>query len=185
VRGIVGVTGTPGTGKKSVAPLVARGLGIPVVALNSLVGGKEEVDPIELHKALLRDKTGRSIVFGHLFPHALRKREVSFVAVLRCEPSILRDRLVRRRYPLLQLTANVEAELIGLVLDECLRAFGADLVHEYDTSSSAPSTIASAICCDVEAAGEGRGTRKKRAAWIDWTVRYDTSGKLRSLFDGT
>jgi adenylate kinase len=188
VRGIVGICGTPGTGKKTVAPMVATLLGLaPATSLNSLAPrGVVEVDPRVLRRELLKLSPPARVIFGHLLPHVLRKSEAGFVAVLRCEPLILRDRLAERGYPAAKVIENVEAELIGVVLDECVRRFGGDLVREYETTSASPKEVAKAIARDAKAAmaRSGRAARRKAPAWIDWTLDYGSSSKLRSLFDG-
>jgi adenylate kinase len=183
VRGIVGICGTPGTGKKTVAPIVASLLGLPApVSLNSLVRkGEDEVDPRALRRSLLKLKPGRAVVFGHLLPHVLNRPEVAAVALLRCDPSVLRERLVERQYPAAKVAQNVEAELIGVVLDECVRRFGDDRVREYDTTSASPEKVAAAI---ARYARKGASPSGKRKAWIDWTLDYGSSIKLRSLLGG-
>jgi adenylate kinase len=138
-----------------------------------------EVDPRELRKALLGKTHPGAIVYGHLLPHVLRKGEVSFVAVLRCEPKALRQRLAKRAYPRAKITENVEAELIGVVLDECVRRFGSEAVHEYDTTSVSPARVAASIAIDLESKA------RARTGWIDWTLGYDSSSRLRSLLEGT
>jgi len=182
MRRMVGISGTPGTGKKTVAPLVAKmmGLGAPI-AINSLAKARGDVDTTMLRRRLLELDPPREVVFGHLLPHVLRKPEVAFVAVLRCEPAVLRRRLSDRGYPAAKVVENVEAELIGVVLDECVRRFGSDLVHEYDTTSAPPEKVARALARDAEAkAGQPAAAR----AWIDWTLDYDSSTKLTSLLAG-
>jgi len=186
---MVGVCGTPGTGKKTVSPIVARLMGLPPpIPINSLAPkGEVEVDTTFLRRKLLDLDPPRTVLFGHLLPHVLKKSEAGFVAVLRCEPSVLRERLVERGYPNAKVTENVEAELIGVVLDECVRRFGGALVREYDTTSASPKTVASAIARDAEAAkapGRRAGAGAPRA-WIDWTLDYDSSTRLRSLFAGS
>ncbi len=180
MRGIVGISGTPGTGKKTVAPKVAELLDLPPpVSINSLAPkGTSDVDPAKLRSRLLRMRPARVVVFGHLLPHVLRKPEVALVAVLRCEPSVLRARLERRGYPSGKVTQNVEAELIGVVLDECVFRFGRDLVREYDTTTAPPEKVAKAIAKDAKKPG------RPPRSWIDWTLGYDSSSKLRSLLTG-
>jgi len=188
VRGIVGVCGTPGTGKKTVSPIVARLMGLPPpIFINSLARkGEVEVDAALLRRRLLALDPPPSIVSGHLLPHVLRKPEAGFVAVLRCEPSVLRARLLERGYPREKVTANVEAELIGVVLDECVGRFGDGLVREYDSTSSPPRAIAGEIARDARMARPNRRrvAPKAKPAWIDWTLDYDSSNKLRSLLAG-
>ena len=185
VRDIIGICGTPGTGKKTVAPLVASLAHLPPpLAVNSFAEGEGEVDPALLRRRLLKEDPEGAVLFGHLLPSVLEKREASLVAVLRCEPSVLKARLLERGYPRDKVRENVEAELIGVLLDECLRRFGAAPVREYDTTSSSPSKVALAIAKDAAAAREGRPARPRRGArWIDWTLGYDSSTKLRSLLD--
>jgi adenylate kinase len=188
VRGIIGIAGTPGTGKKTVAPIVASMIGLPApLPLASLARwGEVEVDPKALRRRLLGLNPGRAVVFGHLLPHVLNKPEVGMVAVLRCEPSVLRTRLAGRGYPPAKVVENVEAELIGVVLDECVTKFGSGLVREYDSTSAPPRELARAIARDARAALTKAPKPATRAArgWIDWTLDYDSSSKLRSLLAG-
>jgi adenylate kinase len=185
VRGIVGICGTPGTGKKTVAPKVAELLGFPgALSINSLAPkGALDVDVKQLRAELLKSRMPRFVLFGHLLPDVLRKEEAAFIAVLRCDPSVLRNRLGDRRYPRDKVTTNVEAELIGLLLYECVLQFGSELVREYDTTSAPPDEVAKAIAMDAGAALKGRPEAAKRRppAWKDWTLDYGSSSKLRSL----
>jgi broad-specificity NMP kinase len=185
VRGIVAICGTPGTGKKTVAPIVATLLGFPAAtSLNSLAPkAASEVDTRQLREALLKTKPSRIVLFGHLLPDVVKKQEAAIVAVLRCEPSALRKRLKERGYPAAKVMANVEAELIGVLLYECVVLYGSQLVSEYDTTSSSPEDVAKAIASDAKAALGGRvkAAPRRPTAWIDWTLDYGSSSKLRSL----
>jgi adenylate kinase len=179
----VGVTGTPCTGKKSVARLLASELGLKLLELNVLApprsvpdGSGELVVDV---KALGRDIRGRrlsgAVVSGHLLADVLRASEVEFVAVLRCDPAVLKRRLASRGYDREKVLENVEAELIGVVLDAAVRRFGPSKVHEYDTSRAKPASVARRIELDL------RTGLPQRAPWKDWTLGYDSSTKLRSL----
>lgn len=188
MRDIVGICGTPGTGKKTVAPKVSELLGLAgAISINSLAPqGSSEVDPKQLRKALLKSKPAHVVLYGHLLPYLLKKEEAGFVAVLRCDPAVLRKRLVARRYPSSKVTENVEAELIGVLLYDCVKEYGDDLVREYDTTAATPEDVANAIARDARdsLAGKARRSRKAKAHWIDWTLNYGSSSKLRSLFPG-
>lgn len=158
------------------------------MAINSLARkGEVDVDPKLLRTRLLKTNPRRAVLFGHLLPHVLNRSEAALVVVLRCEPSVLRKRLAARGYPSAKATENVEAELIGVLLDECVSKFGSDLVREYDTTSASPKEVAGAIARDAEAAMAKVAKGRKRAppAWIDWTLDYDSPTKLRSLLTGS
>ncbi len=179
----LGVTGTPGTGKKSVARLLAPKLHRELLELNSLAEPHSVPDgsgglAVDV-KALGRDVRGRhlagAIVSGHLLAEVLRAGDVEFVAVLRCDPAVLKRRLAARGYSHQKVIENVEAELIGVVLDAAVRRFGPPKVHEYDTSRSKPASVVRKIVLDLLSG------LPQNAPWRDWTLSYDSSTKLRSL----
>jgi adenylate kinase len=179
----VGITGTPGTGKKTIAPLLAALLGIPPLSLNELsatsgVGVQTmdgvEVDTEALRRALLSAPGGRSLVYGHLLPDVLRRDEAEAVFVLRCNPTELRRRLVERGYGGRRLLDNLESELIGVTLDAAIDSFGEELVLEYDTTRASPDAAAKALSRKL---GQRPASRRR----IDWTRDYTSAEKLRSL----
>ena len=70
--------------------------------------GAREIDIHALSSALGAIK-GPLIIDGHL-SHLLN---VDAIAILRCEPSVLRTRLEQRSYPTWKVESNIEWELIG------------------------------------------------------------------------
>lgn len=179
---IIGVTGTPGTGKKSVAPLLAKLLGVQCLSINEVArshgllkkhGGEWEVD-VEALGHEFHGASGPAVLYGHLLPHSIDGRFVSHAVVLRCEPSALKHRLTVRGYPHRKLIDNVESELIGLVSSETFETYGETKTFEVDTTNAAPSEVANAVREVIEGHSEP-GPR------LDWTVAYDTGAKLRSL----
>ena len=182
----VGITGTPGTGKKSIAPLLARLLGFPSVGLNDVafaVGlserkGHEEVavDTAALRRALLAKRQTRSLVYGHLLPDVLHAGEVDRVLVLRCDPRELKRRLVRRGYSASKLRENLEAELIGVSAYECAAVYGRAAVMQFDTTHTTPETASRALARLLT------DERSQRSMDIDWLPSYASAAKLTSLF---
>ena len=181
----VGLTGTPGTGKKSLAPFVAAALGLQSFGLNDLAvayglaaRGTDgaEVNAQLLGKAILRHVKGPALLYGHLLPYAFAAGTFQSIVVLRCEPKVLKRRLIGRGYAPEKVVLNLEAELIGAVASDTIASFGEKVVAEFDTSKgelrAAGNTISSLI---TEELG-GRGKRR-----YDWTRGYDSARKLRSL----
>jgi len=178
---IFGITGTPGTGKKSVAPMVAEMLKVPCLGLNDLarslglVRGKSgDVDVGKLRSTLRRSLPKDAVVYGHLLPYALDPRAVGKVVVLRCEPETLKERLRARGYEPRKIVADVEAELIGVVSSDAFDAFGKEKTREVDTSHTTPGEAAASVLHIVEDA-------PRPAPRIDWTLGYDSPTKLRLL----
>ncbi|MDG6920499.1 MAG: AAA family ATPase [Nitrososphaerota archaeon] len=181
LKGIFGITGTPGTGKKSVAPLVAGVLGVRCFSVNELATARRRADADEgvydVDTERLRGEIPSlvpraSVLYGHLLPAVLDPAIAERVVVLRCEPKVLRERLRSRGYPEAKVRANLEAELIGVVAAEAHEAFGV-AACELDTTSTSPQEAA-AMAAGLQ--GGAAGGRR-----IDWTLGYDSAPKLRSL----
>ena len=179
----LGVTGTPGTGKKSVSSILAsllekellqiNALAIPYSVLNK--EGELVVNVKTLGSELRRRGLSGTVISGHLLADVLDRAELDFVAVLRCDPIVLKRRLTSRGYSHEKVIENIEAELIGVVLDTAVRKFGASKVHEYDTSRAKPASIANKIAHDH------REGLSQAEPWRDWILDYDSSTRLRSL----
>ena len=159
---VLALTGTPGTGKTTLAKALAKS-GWSVLHLNNLLPKTEkaqvdeqtvEVEPAQLARlaeaalAEQRDRTTRqpegetghgaapTVIEGHL-AHELGLAE--HILVLRCHPQTLAERLVARGYNQAKVAANCEAEDLDLILVEALEAAKADTIGkakvvELDTS---------------------------------------------------
>ena len=174
----LGLTGTPGTGKKSIAPLVASRLRLRACSLNALAESAQaisgdDVDVRALRRKLNFPKRARCLPYGHLLPYVLERDETEMVVVLRCDPVVLARRLRERGYPEAKVIENVEAEFIGVVSADSLAAFGRDKVAEYDTTRDSPVDAAAAV------SGIFRGSVSTMP--VDWVPHYDAPAKLRGL----
>ncbi len=170
VSEVVAITGTPGTGKTTVAKILRR-RGYSVLSVNELaerldcIIGEEEgckiVDVDELAKKIA-DVLPEGLVFleGHL-SHLLNP---DITVVLRCNPVELKRRLEGKGWSEEKVLENVEAEIVDVILIEALER--CKEVYEIDTTERSPEDVANVI--EMIAKGDEEVKRKFKPGKIDW-----------------
>ena len=144
----VALTGTPGTGKTSVAK-VLRERGHDVLDMTQFIkdnGLREEYDAerdtysvdVERLNDALSDMED-CIFEGHL-AHFM---DVDLIIVMRCHPDVLAERLRARGYSESKVRENVEAEILDVILCESVDSEIPTFV--IDSTSETPQESASAI----------------------------------------
>jgi len=139
------ITGTPGTGKTTVAKLLSRKLRLPVTHITNIVKekklgiGKEKgsivVDMKKLQKELEK-RTG--LIEGHLACEFPLKSAV--VIVLRCNPNVLKKRMQKRGYSSSKIMENLEAEALDYCTINAEKHY--KTVFEVDTSKKDVDKVA-------------------------------------------
>ncbi len=163
------LTGTPGTGKSTVARILATDWSVEEVGdLAERLGtarrigrrraATRTIDLPETRKAIERGRArGAQLWVGHL-AHLLPVRDA---VVLRCHPQELARRLARSgAHRPADIRENLLAEATDVILVEALR-FGRR-VWEIDTTGRTPSDIASAVAARIRRRGPPSYGR------IDW-----------------
>lgn len=162
----VALTGTPGTGKTTVARLLD---GVEVVHLNEVIEAEglwterdDERDSLvadlDAAEAWLADRDA-GLVESHL-AHLL---PADRVVVLRCRPADLADRLRDRGEDDATAAENAESEALDVVLTEAVERHGRDAVYEIDTTDRAPEAVASEVRAVLA------GDRDPSAGEVDFT----------------
>jgi adenylate kinase len=156
----VALTGTPGTGKSSVAS-VLRKRGYDVKEVMELVreiglpsGYSRRDDCLVVDTDELTERTasfwsegdGITVVEGHLAHFA----SCSMAVVLRCSPSKLFTRLEKRGWEHSKVLDNVRSEVLDVILIESTERI--KCIHELDTSN----TTAGQTADEVEMIIKGR-----------------------------
>jgi adenylate kinase len=167
----IGITGSPGTGKKSVGKVLARLLGLHFLSLSDYavekkfgkwLGREYLVDPSKIRRA--RIKTLNTVVTGHLLPYVLHRKDLDFVAVLRCSPEVLKVRYRKRHYSESKSLENLLAEALDIISFEALKTFGPKKVAEFDTSHKSASLSAKAIVQTM------RGKKRRSYGKVKWKL---------------
>ncbi len=179
---VVSLTGTPGTGKTSVAGHMA-GIGWHTIELTELarregavVGRDETRQTDEVDVALLLDAvakevtsltTARNIL---LVSHLSHLMTCDQVIVLRTSPRILRQRLEARGWSESKVRENLEAEAVGVILVEAMELEPAVPVLEADTTSEGPDVTANRIVNALD--GEGTDLEAGRIDWSEEVMEW-------------
>jgi adenylate kinase len=179
----IGITGSPATGKKTVGAFLSKELGLEIISINEYAlthklgvwkKGEFEVDTESLKgKILTKDR----IVVGHLLPYVIPKRDLDFVAILRCSPLVLMKRYLERAYSEPKIEENLEAEALDIIAQKALDVFGREKVSEFDTTSKKSSSVAYEI---VETLA---GRRKYSFSKIGW-LNIKSERELKRLLSG-
>ncbi|MFN3383730.1 MAG: adenylate kinase family protein [Archaeoglobaceae archaeon] len=139
---MIALTGTPGCGKTTVAEeLRIRGYKVISVKEFAEIHGcaKKGGDEVIVDVEKLSKHRFDGIVEGHL-SHLLKPE---LAIVLRCNPLVIKGRLLQRGWSYEKVMENVEAELIDLILVEALE--NCEEVYEIDVTEMSVEEVADAI----------------------------------------
>ncbi|SFM45439.1 adenylate kinase family protein [Methanolobus profundi] len=142
---LIGITGTPGTGKTSVTKLFEKDPFYQVIHLNELIKEEKlysevdtERDCVVADMDLVYNRVLElqdsfypvTIVDSHLSHHI-----ADIVIVLRTSPVKLKERLEKRKYSVDKVRENLEAEALDIILAEAVD--WCEKVFELDTTAGA------------------------------------------------
>ncbi|KAF2630233.1 P-loop containing nucleoside triphosphate hydrolase protein [Macroventuria anomochaeta] len=143
------ITGTPGVGKTTHAEQLARATGFKHISVNQIVkdegfheGRDEELGSWIVDEDKLLDyleesqisEEGGRVLDWHacdLFP----ERWIDLVVVLRCDSTVLYDRLTARGYKDKKLDENMDSEIMQVLLDEARESYKEEIVVELRSDS--------------------------------------------------
>jgi adenylate kinase len=141
------ITGTPGTGKTTLAKEIAQATGLKHIGISELAKENNffleydhELDSHELDEDKVIDeiddimKEGGNIVDYHgcdFFP----ERWFDIVFVLRTDNTLLYERLEKRNYSSHKIQENVQCEIFQTILDEAKDSYRHEIVFELNSNS--------------------------------------------------
>ncbi|MBU7031884.1 MAG: dephospho-CoA kinase [Theionarchaea archaeon] len=130
----VALTGTPGTGKTTIAKEIAQRCGMTHIdvskmarEVNAVIAQEKETLVVDQDIIGEKIRDMDNIIIDSHFAHVF---EVDLVFVLRCEPSILFERLKRRNYSEEKIRENVMAEILDFCVLDALEYHAPEKIFE-------------------------------------------------------
>ena len=173
------ITGTPGTGKHTLASYVGRMMGIDIIDITkvaiqcNLLEPNGVVDTAALSEVMAYPPEP-VIVVGHLAAHVVPHDMASAVIVLRRSPYELEPIYQMRGYTRHKTLENLGAEILGVIAAESHRAFGH--VIQIDTTGGDVDSNARKIVHAIQG-------RYRSDDDIDWLGQVSEDGMLSCFFD--
>ena len=189
---IIGLTGTPGTGKTTIARFLEE-KDVRIVYIKELAESHDfiesydetrkssiiDVDAVDKYLNSSFSSDEQVIIESHL-AHLLSI--VDQVMVLRCHPQTLRNRLLKRNWTWQKIRENLEAEMLDVILCEAVDEHGIKKVSEIDTTLLPVEEIAG----DVYQKLLGKETKYAvKPGSYDWSELLFDSSIMEEDLDGT
>lgn len=180
----IALTGTPGTGKTTLAQQL-RNKEITVIHFQDFAiqhGCNEgfdveknshiiDIDKVNNALSSVNDAEDIIVIEGHL-SHLLNS--IDKVIILRCHPKILFQRLQHKQWKQQKIMENLEAEILDVILCETMEGFAAQAVFELNTSHKTPEQLMSMITRLIK--NDFLPDQQIQPGQIDWSdLLLDTS----------
>ena len=178
------ITGNPGTGKHTIARIIAKKNGLDLVDINSIAIAEKmaekgldalDVDVKKLGKMLGGKMSKNTLFVGHLAPYVVSRNKVDCAVVLRRSPYSLEKIYAKRRYNKKKSVENLGSEILGVTYYDTIKNIGPKKTFQFDTTSESIKETVKKI---ERLFAEGRAREDN----VDWLKTVSKKGDLKRFF---
>lgn len=153
------ITGTPGTGKSTVAQILSKKLSLPLYNLSDLIkkekfytsyDEKRDAFIVDIEKLKEFFEEKKDFIAEGLIAHYIPS---DVIVILRAKPEVIISRLKERNYPQEKLNENAESERIAFCANEVFELRPAPVTIHVDTSTRKPEEVADVIIEGIKEGG--------------------------------
>lgn len=195
---VVIISGTPGTGKTTIAKILANRIDSALISLNELISNKNfiveydekrDTNVADMDKTTkylkekldrLKKRTTEHVIIEGNFSDIVPNEYIDYAVVLRCNPDVLNGRLIKRGYKKEKIKENIQAEILGTCANYILEKNLQVPLLEFDTSDSDPQELADLLIYLIQ---EKSSLQKYKLGKIDWLEYLDDNDKFDEFFD--
>ncbi len=186
------VTGTPGVGKSHICKILARRLKIPLIDINEIVMNESLTlgydrkrmcliaDFKRIKKRILKkiqELNAESIILeGHYSQHIAASEIIDKAFVLRCDPRILENRLIKRGYSKNKVAENIMAEILGVCFNEAIKVYGFNRIYQINVTNKSQFEVSSKMIEIIE-------NKILESESIDWLTKLIEDKNIEFLFN--
>lgn len=178
------ITGSPGTGKHTIARIIAEKNCLDLVDINRIAIVEEivekgsdalDVDVKKLGKILDRKISKNTLFVGHLAPYVVSRNKVECAVVLRRSPYNLEKVYAKRGYSKKKSVENLGSEILGVTYYDTIKNIGSKKTFQFDTTSESIKETVKRI---ERLFVKGRA----REDSVDWLKTVSKKGDLKRFF---
>ena len=195
---IIIISGTPGTGKSSVAYELSKFINAKMISLNELAISNDfsfEYDndrktyivdfkiflPYIMKKIKkIKKENPQFLIIESHFSDIIPNKYVDHAFILRCDPDELVNRLKRKNFNTKKITENVQTEILGNCVNYFIQKKIKKPLFEIDTTNLSIESVVKTINDILD---EKKDMEMYLVGKIDWLEKLYQEDRLKDFFD--